>query len=212
MRGIAQDQYGIDLTPIDWYVDDADEAPIDIPSEFNIKRIPETTDLDQLLVSGDLDTAMHPNYPSSFMDPSSDIEFLFPDHHAVTLDYYRETNIFPIMHVVVIRDTLVSEHPWLPTSIRKAFYEANQVAKADLKHLRQSRDSLAWAQTVLDDAGTGYDFLETEDQLWSSDLSDAIHVLETAIDYAQRFGLLDHKVDPRSLFFESSLKDLPQTV
>ncbi len=46
---------------------------------------------------------------------------LFPGYRAAEEDYYRRTGIFPIMHVVGIRKSLLEKHPWLAVNTFLAF-------------------------------------------------------------------------------------------
>lgn len=39
MRGIAEECHGVDTTTIDWYVDDEDEIPVQIPSKYDVADI-----------------------------------------------------------------------------------------------------------------------------------------------------------------------------
>ena len=52
------------------------------------------------------------------------IGWLFRDPIAAGKDYYKRTGIFPIMHVIGIRRTLVEQHPWLPAAVIKAFEQS----------------------------------------------------------------------------------------
>lgn len=211
MRGIAEEYHGVDTTTIEWHVDDEDEIPVDLPSQYDVTRVPDGENINDLLVAGDLDAIMYPGRPTAFQEGHPDVGLLFPDYTAVDRDYYRDTGLFPLMHVIAIRDEIVDEHPWVPTSVRKAFAAANRHAIDDVARLLE-RSSLTWAQDQLDERTARYDVLATERELWSYDFADVRSELEAFIDYGVRDGLLAEPVDPRDLFIERSLEELPTTV
>jgi len=42
-----------------------------------------------------------------------DVARLFPDHRALERELYRNSKIFPIMHLITMRRDLYERHPWL---------------------------------------------------------------------------------------------------
>jgi 4,5-dihydroxyphthalate decarboxylase len=57
---------------------------------------------------------------------------LFGDHVAAEKAYFAKTGIFPIMHTLGIRRSLIDKYPWLPASVVKAFTQAKNVALEDI--------------------------------------------------------------------------------
>ena len=55
------------------------------------------------------------------MGENLDIQRMFADHAAQEKDYYRRTRIFPIMHLVVLRRDIYEQHPFVATSLYRAF-------------------------------------------------------------------------------------------
>src|SRR3546814_5382954 len=47
------------------------------------------------------------------------LPIFFPDYRKTETDYFRRVGIFPVMHVIGIRKSLVEQHPWLPVSVFK---------------------------------------------------------------------------------------------
>ena len=74
-----------------------------------------------MLRDGELDALFTARAPSSFLAGEAHIARLFPDTRAAEIAYYKKTGLFPIMHLIGIKKTLVEQHPWLPTSVYKAF-------------------------------------------------------------------------------------------
>jgi 4,5-dihydroxyphthalate decarboxylase len=88
------------------------------------------------------------------------IALLFPDTRAAEQAYYKKTGLFPIMHLVGIRKSLVEKYPWLPTSVYKAFCEAKARAMIDLRDVNALMVTLPWlvAETNETAALMGDDF------------------------------------------------------
>ena len=51
---------------------------------------------------------------------------LFPNYKDIEIAYFRNTGIFPIMHVNVIKQEIVDKYPWVATNLVKAFDEAKR--------------------------------------------------------------------------------------
>ena len=88
---------------------------------LDLKPIPKDKTLVGMLRDGELDALFTARAPSSFLAGEEHIRRLFPDTRAAEIAYYKKTKLFPIMHLIGIRKTLVAQHPWLPTSLYKAF-------------------------------------------------------------------------------------------
>src|SRR5260370_4181048 len=88
-----------------------------------------------MLADGRLDAIVAPRAPSCYVEQRAHIGRLFPDFRGVERAYFAKTGIFPIMHVVGIRRSLVEPHPWLASSVYKAFVQANRQAQPELPHI-----------------------------------------------------------------------------
>jgi 4,5-dihydroxyphthalate decarboxylase len=69
---------------------------------------------------------------------------LFPDFETVEREYCRRTGLFPIMHLIGIRKTLVEQYPWLPVLVYNAFLAAKNIAVKDLNEFAQPMAILSW--------------------------------------------------------------------
>ena len=198
MRGIAQEQYGLDLTSVEWYTDDTEDVQLSIPDKFNVQRISEDRNIEEMLVSGDLDGAFYPARLSSVKHKKG-AEHIFEDPFLEEQRYYEETKHFPLMHTVVIRDTLLEKYPWIATNIYKAFSEARDICLQKLEDPRWT--ALAWAQEHLDHQqkvlGTNpwpYGLVPSNQR-----------TLDKLLDYAYDQGLTPKKYSPEDLFAKSTL-------
>jgi 4,5-dihydroxyphthalate decarboxylase len=80
-----------------------------------------------------------------------DIQRLFPNYREVELDFYRRTRIFPIMHLVAIRRDTYEKHPFIATSLMKAFEQSKALALAKMMETGALRYMLPWLGTELDE-------------------------------------------------------------
>jgi len=150
MRGILQDEYGVDLASITWVTQDEEDISFTPPAWMKLERAPAGETLDDLLAHGKLACAMYPDLLPSFVDgTTSNIRRLFPQAKAEEMAYYKKTGFFPIMHAVVIRDDVLEKNPWVAKSLYKAF----DAAKAEMiRGMRNPRRvSLVWMQDLLEE-------------------------------------------------------------
>jgi 4,5-dihydroxyphthalate decarboxylase len=87
--------------------------------------------LSDLLEEGELHAIIGTGVPRAF-GRNPDVARLYPDFRAAEMDYYRRTKIFPIMHTVVIRRDVHERHPFVATSLYKAFDRAKAIAQEKL--------------------------------------------------------------------------------
>jgi len=112
------------------------------PPEVTIHQIPPEKNIGSMMLSGELDAAIHYIVNANLVDRStadlwnhSDIKPLFADPAAEGIRYYRKTGIFPINHGMVIRKEIVDKHPWVVLNLYKAFERANEIADRErLEH------------------------------------------------------------------------------
>ena len=80
-----------------------------------------------MLIDGEIDGFMAPRPPSLLRPRRRRTSAgCFADPTAAAKDYFRRTGIFPIMHLIGVRRTLVEQHPWLPVAVFKAFERARR--------------------------------------------------------------------------------------
>jgi len=130
IRGILQHEYGVHPTEIQWRQGGQEQpgrkerTPLKPIPGVDLQTIPDDRTLVGMLEDGELDALFTARAPSSFLAGKPHIRRLFPDFRAVEKSYFQKTGMFPIMHLVGIRRSLVEKYPWLPASLFKAFSEA----------------------------------------------------------------------------------------
>jgi 4,5-dihydroxyphthalate decarboxylase len=206
IRGVLQDEYGVKVSDVKWRNGGVEEpgreerAPLKLPPEIDLKPIPHDKSLSQMLESGELDGMMGARAPSCLMRGAPNVARLFPDFRRTEEEYYGRTKIFPIMHVIGIRRSLVEKHPWLPVNVFKAFLKAKELCWYELGQIGHLFNSLPWGVSEFEKAKS----LMGEDY-WSYGLDANRHVLDTFTRYHYEQGLSARRVQPAELFAPSTL-------
>jgi 4,5-dihydroxyphthalate decarboxylase len=205
MRALLQHEYGVKPTEIQWRSGGQEQAgrqertPLKPIPGVDLKPIPEDRTLVEMLRAGELDALFAARPPSSFLAGEKHIARLFPDTRAAEKAYYKKTGLFPIMHLVGIRKTLVAQYPWLPVSLYKAFCAAKALAMADLVDVNALMVTLPWleAETKETTAVMGGDF-------WRYGVDESRREIEALIGYLHEQGLIERKVAVEELFAPST--------
>jgi len=200
-RAILQDDHGILPSDIIW-VRGGIAAPgriekisLQLPPDVRLESAPEDVTISQLLDSGEIDGFIAPRPPSPAALTNPHIGWLFDDPVAAAKDWWRRTGVFPIMHVLAIRNTLAQRHPWLPASVFKAFTQAKALALAHLSDTSATKVTLPFVEEQLKAARE----LMGEDY-WAYGVAPARNTLETFIRHHCGQGLSTRLMTPEELF------------
>lgn len=162
IRGILQDDHGIDLRSVQW-LEGGSEAPFSgrskdfkVPAGIRIDKIADDIAMGDLLARGEIDAMLGARHPITF-GKNPNVVRLFPDYRAAEKDYFQRTGIFPIMHTVVTREDLYKEHPWIAASLYKAFEEAKAMAYREMRFSGAMRYALPWLYQDLDEIDELFD-------------------------------------------------------
>ncbi len=147
IRGHLAHQYGVDLSTIRWVQGAIEKGgphgspaapPLLKPAK--IENNDSGRSLSELLAAGEIDALAGARHPT----PHPDVEPLFADARAVEKAFYRETRIFPIMHLVAIRRDRYERDPWIASSLYKAFVAARDIALANMRRPGAHAYMLPW--------------------------------------------------------------------
>ncbi|MBL4757328.1 MAG: ABC transporter substrate-binding protein [Rhizobiales bacterium] len=199
-RGILEEEYGVAPNEINWVTGGVEElgrdekTTIKLPSDINVTRATDKP-LARMLADGDIDAILAPRVPSCFVDKMPNVGRLFPDYRMAEADYFRKTGVFPIMHLVGIRKSLVAEHPWLPGSVMKAFEASRQACLADLHDQTALHVTLPWlvAEVEATEEIMG-------DDPWPYGVGANKTTLDTLLRYHFDQGLSDRKLKIEEIF------------
>jgi 4,5-dihydroxyphthalate decarboxylase len=202
IRGFLQDDYGVAAKDVEWWIGGQEDPgrkerlQVQLPPEIKLNSIPDDKTLNGMLESGEIDALISARAPSSFLKGSPKVKRLFPNYKDVEIDYYKRTKIFPIMHVMVIRNEIYDKSPWVARSIYKAFNEAKDLAIRNLNFptntLSCTLPWLTWEREQLA-AIFGPDW-------WPYGIEANRHVLEHLIRYMDEQGLLARRPSVEEIF------------
>jgi 4,5-dihydroxyphthalate decarboxylase len=201
MRGMLQHEYGVKPNEIHWRNGGQEEpgrgerTPLKSIPGLDLKPLEPGETLVDMLRNGELDALFTARAPSSFLKGEPHIARLFPNTRAAEQAYYKKTGLFPIMHLIGIKKTLVERYPWLATSVYKAFLEAKARAMIDLCDVNALMVTLPWleAETKETMAVMGPDF-------WKYGVDENMPEIEALTQYAFEQGLIDRKPAVEELF------------
>src|ERR1700730_7761648 len=115
-RGILHTEYGVDLNKITWAPTD-DEHVAEYQAPANVDYSHRGQSIGELLLSGKIAAAVgdiRVNLP--------DIQPLISDARSVGFAYFRKTGVYPINHLLVVKDSLLKDVPWLAQEICTSFH------------------------------------------------------------------------------------------
>jgi 4,5-dihydroxyphthalate decarboxylase len=124
-RGIAADQYGLDLESVHWHAAGSEIVDLGELPGYDVTYLEGTgsrQQLERLLEAGELDAVFHP-----VRIQADNAVRIFEEPVAVEQAYYERTSIFPIMHTVVVKDELLEAEPWVAQKLLDAFERAKRV-------------------------------------------------------------------------------------
>jgi 4,5-dihydroxyphthalate decarboxylase len=205
-RAILQDDHGVAPSDIHWIrggIEDADrpeKISIKLPASVKLENGPAGKSISALLKEGAIDGFIAPRPPSLPKD-TPNVGWLFPDPVAAAKDYFRRTEIFPIMHLVGVRRTLAEKHPWLPGAVFKAFDQAKKVALEQLSDTSATKVTLPFVEERLAEAQSlmGKDF-------WSYGVARNRKTLEAFVRHHHSQGLSSRLLSVEEMFHPGTLE------
>jgi 4,5-dihydroxyphthalate decarboxylase len=178
MRGLLQHEYGVRPSDVEWVQGRADR----------------------------LKHAFTANNPLSFRRGAPSVQRLFPNYVDMEKDYYRRTQIYPIMHTIVIRRDIYERDPWIAMSMYKAMCEAKNYACRWIMEGGSAKVTSAWLQPLI----------EEEQSIIGTDwfpygIEKNRPTLDALLLYLHEQGLAARRVGVEELFAPSTLDDIPLT-
>jgi 4,5-dihydroxyphthalate decarboxylase len=126
-RGILASEYGVDLDKVTWVLSGDEHVASYVPPD-NVVPAGQGADLGEMLIRGDLDAVVgvdvdHP-----------DVAPLIADPEEAAVAALRDRSFYPINHLIVVKDEVLSRHPDVASAVFDAFTEAKR------RYVRRLRD------------------------------------------------------------------------
>lgn len=207
MRGILGEHYDLDLRSVKWRTGGVEQpgrqekSPVQVPGEFDVSPISVDQTLSEQLRTGAIDALITARPPGAFLRQEPWIGRLFDDYRAEEYRFFQGTGIVPIMHLVVIKSSVLADHPWVANNLRLGFESARKLAVPELLDSAVCSSSLIWesayAQEEAAQLGDVFTYGVDKNRV----------VLETVLRYAWQQGFTSRLLEPEELFVASTVTD-----
>jgi len=206
-RAILEDDHGVKPRDIRWirggieHAGRPEKINIKLPKGVRLSNAPDGVTISELLIKGEIDGFIAPRPPSFMSEHTRNVGWLFRDPTAAAKDYFKRTGIFPIMHLIGIRRTLVEKHPYLPVAVLKAFERSKAAALALLSDTSATKVTLPFIEERLTEARDlmGEDF-------WAYGVEPNRKTLEAFLRHHHGQGLSPRLLKVEELFHPSTLE------
>lgn len=209
IRGFLLDEYGVKADDMQWIetTKSSDGGATNtvlgkyyFADDFPLVKGPPDVDESELLLSGKCDALITAITPSAFLEGNPKIQQIFPDVRTAEMEYYRKTQIFPIMHVIAILTDVLKENPWLAKAVFEMYSKAKLEAYTNLESL-ESRVTLPWVTQEFEDTRRlmGKNF-------WKYGIEANRKELELIMRYVYEQGLVKRRLKFEELFHPSTLQ------
>jgi len=148
-RQVLIDEFDLDPSKVTWVVDDEEHVTqLQLPP--NVVHAPKGTSLAEMMAKGELVAGFHGNAgigrtgdpTGGWKEVEADYPDLFPNAEELESEYYARTGVYPMHGTIVVKDSVLAEHPWVAKSIYDAFDKAKQdwLAKLNAGELNDKKN------------------------------------------------------------------------
>ncbi len=139
-RAVLSDEFGVDISKVTWHVDDEEHVQEMKLPPYVLHTQPGRS-LSEMMADGELQAGFHGNAgvgrtgapTGGWKTVEAHYPDLFPNAAELEADWYRRTGIYPMHGTIVVKDSVLKEHPWVAASLFTAFSQAKNewLAKFD---------------------------------------------------------------------------------
>jgi 4,5-dihydroxyphthalate decarboxylase len=117
---VLEHEYAVDLDKITWVVfEDAHVKAYQNPP--NVEKAPAGKKIGQMLLAGEIDAAIGADGAES-----PDVKPLIPNADEVEVEWFKKHGVYPINHMITVRNDLIDQNPGILEQLFAAFKEARQ--------------------------------------------------------------------------------------
>jgi 4,5-dihydroxyphthalate decarboxylase len=201
INGLLAHEYGVDLGKIHWVqgamnTAGAHGSPTVLPllKPVSIEQNRSNKSLSDLIEERAVDATLGTSLPEA-VRTNPDVVRLFPNYVELEKEYYRRTRICPIMHLVAIRKQVYERHPFVATSLYKAFCKSKRIALEKMFNLRALRYMTPFLMRDIDEI---YEVFDGDP--WPYGVEANRPTLEAFVTYLQDQSLIAAPVPVDDLF------------
>ncbi len=143
LKALLDERYDISASDVTWVATRPDAIETDLPESIRLEVAANGVGMEELLLSGEIDAMVAPNFPNSWLKGEGVVRRLFPEYEREEKTYFRQTDIFPIMHHVAIKREILEQHPWVSISLYEALLKSKEIYNNFIK--QSHRLSFVWA-------------------------------------------------------------------
>ena len=169
----------------------AEKVALHLPAGIDYRAAPDKS-LNQMLLDREIDAAFSARPPK---DLGHGITRMYPDYQAREEAYFRETGVFPIMHVLAVRGELLKAYPWLAMNIYKAFLAAKDASLTRLSDITAAHAPFAW---LTDYAARMRELFGAD--FWPYGIEANRPTLDAFLQYAFEQGVCQRRLTPEEIF------------
>lgn len=125
-RGLLQTEYGVDLDAVTWVLS-GDEHVAEYVAPNNVVSS-SNSNLGEMLLSGEIDAAIGVGPVDS-----PDVQPLFEGPDAADAAWHRRTGIYPISHMLVVKNAALDANPGLAAELFETFNTAKALYMGKLR-------------------------------------------------------------------------------
>lgn len=198
VRSVLQHQYGLAKDAVHWKCRHRGVLGIDKVGGANMEVIGEKPGLVEQLLEGQLDAMVIPSIIEPVLSGDPRVRPLFNDPKTEERRYFETTGHFPIMHDVLLKQSVLDRDPWVAQSLLDAFKQAR---RRHLDWMEQPPNlTFAWSRELLLEERRFFGRSQWEDGFKAN-----AKQVELMCRYANEQGMTARLVDPMSLFVPSTL-------
>jgi 4,5-dihydroxyphthalate decarboxylase len=146
-RAVLMDEFGLDSSKVTWVVDD-EEHVTQFPLPPNVVHAPSGRSLAEMMASGELSAGFQGNAGVGrsgspvfgWKTVEANYPDLFPNPTELEAQWYARTRIYPMHGTIVVKDSVLADHPWVGRSLFEAFPQAKRDWLARLNASELSSD------------------------------------------------------------------------
>lgn len=210
VRGILSDSYGVDVARLRYRTGGlnkpgrVERLVLDIPDDMDVQALGEDISLNEAILDGELDAIIAPAPPQSFADGNPLIERLIDQPGPAEQAYFKETGIFPIMHIVGVKHDVAAAHPDLCPALMTAFGQAREIAMNRVRDVAESSANRTMSPWFADSYELAVSVMGAD--FWTYGVKGNEAALQAICRYADEQHLSARKLSIDELFHPSAYR------